>query len=74
MSPFFFQQWVVLDNVVTFFTLKTSCELLTFTTFGFAEVLPFGVLFGLLKELLEFSSDHGHLFFIKIRTILFQGL
>ena len=52
--------------MVTFTTLETSYELLTFIAFGLAEVLLFRVLFGFLKELLEFSSDHGHLLFIEI--------
>ena len=60
--------------MVTFSTLETSSELLTFIASGLADILLLGVLFGLLEELLEFSGDHGHLFFIKMRTILFQAL
>jgi len=60
--------------VVTFSTLKTSCELLTFITSGLAEILPFGALFDLLEELFELSADHGHFLFIEFQAILFQGL
>ena len=52
-----------------FATLETPSELLSFIASGLAEVLLFGVLFGLLEELLEFSGDHGHFFFIKVRTV-----
>ena len=60
--------------MVTFSTLETSSELLTFIASGLADILLLGVLFGLLEELLEFPGDHGNLLFIEVRAILFQGL
>jgi len=55
-------------------TLEIPSELLPFFASRLAEVLLFGVLFGLVEELLEFSGDHAHFLFIKVRAILFLGL
>jgi len=52
--------------VVMLTTLETPSELFPFSVSRLAEVLFFGVLFGLLEELFEFSGDHGHFLFIKI--------
>jgi len=68
---FFLQQRAVLHNVVMLTTLEAPSELFSVIVSGLAEVLLFGVLFGLLEELLEFSGEHGHPFFIKVRIILF---
>ena len=57
-----------------FTTFKTPRELFSIIVSGLAEILLFGVLFGLLEKLLELPGDHGHLFFNKVQTILFQGL
>ena len=47
-------------------TLETPSELFLVAISRLAQVLPFGVLFGLLEELLELSCEHGHIFFITI--------
>jgi len=60
--------------MVTFSTLKAACELLMIVASGLADVLLLGILFGLLEELFEPLGNHGHLLFIKIRAIIFQGL
>jgi len=54
-----------------FITLETPRELFPVIVSGLAEVLLFGVLFGFVEELLEFSSENGHLFFIKVQIIRF---
>jgi len=68
---FFLKKRAVLHNVVMFTTLETPRELFSVTIVGLAKIVLFRVLFGLLEELLEFSGEHGQLFFIKVRIILF---
>jgi len=60
--------------MVMFITFETPRELSSVIVSRLAEILLFGVLFGLLEKLPELPGDHGHLFFIKVQTILFQGL
>ena len=47
--------------MVIFTTLETSSELFPLIVSGLAQVLLFGVLFGLLEELLELSGELGHI-------------
>ena len=61
-------------NVVMFTTLETPRELFSAIVSGFVEILLFGVLFGLLEKLVELPGEHGHIFFIKVQIIFFQGL
>jgi len=49
-----------------FTTLETPGELFSVTISRFAEILLFGVLFGLLEKLLELLGEHGHIFFMKV--------
>jgi len=49
-----------------FTTLETPKELFSIIVSGLAEILLFGVLFGLLEKLLELLGEHGHVFFIKV--------